>query len=230
MTCPDCQSNIPDDGVNSAEEGAGKSGQNDASSVSAGKAADKKPSSVRKILTALLLALCIALGAAVRKDKGEIESYKNEIEGYEEELNAADGELQKYTKTAKILNDMVDNSGDTFSDFNKSVSFCTNLYSRFSPEKNIGYSSEDFHADKGIVLLKNGGEPTAVKIKLTYKDTTLIAHRVYGAYHVSCEWAAEWDGEFIELTVAPESRGVSEIQISNEYTDEIFSIIAIVTD
>lgn len=233
--CPNCGKEFPSDslfcpccGCNIEDEYK-KSEQNNSAIVPAENTTYKKPSSVWKVLTILLLALCIVLGVHSYNTSNETGIQKAEYEEYEKNIKSYKEDLEKYANATRKLNYSLSYLNNTIPELEKSVSFYTELYDIIS-KKNMGFSTENFHADKGIVFLKYNSKKATVKVKMAYENSTITATEIHGNNHITFEWSKKWDGNTIDLYITPKSRGISEIEISNNRYDNPFSIIVIVTN
>ncbi|MBQ1436233.1 MAG: hypothetical protein IIZ19_10095, partial [Clostridia bacterium] len=97
---------------------------------------------------------------------------------------------------------------------------------------NIGYGSERFRTDKGVIVLKKyGGGSEKLTLTTKYNDYVTI-DTIYTNNGGSVARASfdhdEWYGDTTTLTVRPISRGVELIRFENDVDSTFFYVIVIV--
>lgn len=172
------------------------------------------------VLLMVSLIICVVLNNQVNQYKEKISNLENEITQNSKEINDFKNQAEKDKKQIQSLNENQNN-----------CELYTDLYKILKANKNFGYASEEFYANKSILFLKKNSHEIPIKIKFNYDEGTIYYSVVSGDSNINAEWTEEaWDGYFTELLITPTKRGISEIEISSNIIREKFSIVVVVYD
>lgn len=138
--------------------------------------------------------------------ESELADVKAELENAMAEIEAIAAERDEYIEVADLFWDLLD---------------------YIKEAENLGYSTENFHANKGIVVIDRMGGTQELKIFSTYY--TNFSLEVSDTDVFIAKWTdKEWTGKETQIYITPVDYGVGLITISNELYNNAFDILVIV--
>ena len=225
MICPKCNANLPEDSIfcpncgcnieevkrqilaeqeaerqKLAKQEAEKSVQTPQPLI-----VEKKKNS--KTLVALLvisLIACSILGYFTYSFYNKTEEYADEIE----KLTISKGVLEKDNKEKKFAHDV----------------FLTLKLN----DDNLGYATENFHANTGIVCMRLYENKETIKITMNYSNTTCKIKNSRESVAEVYRSDKNWNYGENEVYIKPKSKGISVLTFTNSKNEREFKVLVIV--
>lgn len=136
----------------------------------------------------------------------EIEDLKEELAHVSEELDAVAEEGTEYADAAVLLMDLLEYIGS---------------------EESWGYCTENFHADKGIMVIDRMSGKQELRIFSTYYTT--FTFEVSDDSVIDAQWSdKEWTEKETQIYITPKDYGICTVTLTNELYDNSFSVLVIV--
>ena len=242
MNCPKCGKNIPDGnifctgcGFNISQYKAQQEQnipprtepQYYAYPASAPVKAEKKTNPVLwAILGALILALILtsvyAISLKTKNDEylGEISDNSIRLAQLEREASAKDNEL----KDVKEALETVTAERDEYEEISE---LFIDLLDYIASEDSWGYCTENFHADKGIMVMDLSKGTQELRIFSTYYTT--FTFEIDDTSVINAKWAdKEWTEKETQILVTPVEYGITTITLTNKLYTNSFKVLVIV--
>lgn len=142
------------------------------------------------------------------------------LEKTEEALNKSDKSNAEYKKSVEKYKAQAEEYEEKADMYASIKNYCTN--------NNIGYASDYFHVDQGIVFISRNASSKKLTLTLDYNTDVTVTKEQSGRY-ASVEFDYEsWYGSTTTLTIKPKSVGVTKVDFSNNYSSAEFSVIIVV--
>lgn len=229
MNCPKCNSNIPNDSIFCPDcgcniEKAKQEIQDEQAlkalqplnTVSSDQSVALKKNKSSKVLTFFLIALiicCCVLCYLTYSFYNQTLDLSNEIDGY-----------VKQVATLELSNKELQRSYDK-------TSVARAVLSTLHSSDRWGYSTENFHANTGVVCLKSYQNAKSIEITMNYNNTTChfdySSSSVINAYWSDKTW---YSGEPGIVYLEPRAKGVSVLTFTNDAYNNAFKVLVIVED
>lgn len=149
-----------------------------------------------------------------------IEDNQVKISQLEREKSAAESELSDIKEEQLAL--ITENE-----EYAESLDLFYELLEYIGSVENLGYSTENFHANKGIMIIDRMAGKQELKVFSTYY--TDFALEVSDKSVAIAKWSdEEWVGKETQIYVTPVDYGVTTITVSNKLYNNAFTIIVIV--
>lgn len=149
--------------------------------------------------------------AALDKVNKELKEIRAEMETARAELESAQ---QKNSANQKQISERAETAEKNLSD----------LLSKL--KNNYGFGSQNYYAEKGVVVLSKSGGSKSVGIICNLSTTTFSRTSDKG---ITCEWGSTV-GNRCPVTIKAVSKGYHTIKFTNEANSDSFEILVIVTD
>ena len=242
MNCPKCGKNIPDGnifctgcGFNISQYKAQQEQnipprtepQYYAYPAPAPVKAEKKTNPVLwAILGALILALILtsvyAISLKTKNDEylGKISDNSIRLAQLEREASAKDNEL----KDVKEALETVTAERDEYEEISE---LFIDLLDYIASEDSWGYCTENFHADKGIMVMDLSKGTQELRIFSTYYTT--FTFEIDDTSVINAKWAdKEWTEKETQILVTPVDYGITTITLTNKLYTNSFKVLVIV--
>jgi len=94
---------------------------------------------------------------------------------------------------------------------------------------NAGYASENFRADRPLILFSKPGESAVITIVCEFMIPTDCSY-VSAGKSASGHWIGGWFNSQIQFEIVSKQPGATLFTFHNGLNDECFSVLAIVND
>ncbi len=136
----------------------------------------------------------------------ELEDLKAELAAIDEELALAIEDRDLYEEASGILYELLE--------FMKT-------------EDSWGYCTENFHADKGIMVIDRMSGKQELRIFSTYYAT--FTFEVSDSSIIDVKWSdKEWTEKETQIYITPKDYGIATVTLTNDLYDNSFSVLVIV--
>ncbi len=174
------------------------------------------------------IAICILLIVLLTGNIVQIFLYKDQ----RETISELNNEKEKLVKEKRELEDDLNESNyartklvNSLDEYKKKSDYYDKIISLCRHQ--IGYASEQFHVDKGIVVIEKN---TTRRIRLIadYNEHVTISTTTNGDA-ASIEFdESTWYGSSTTLTIKSQRKGITTIEFSNNINNQIFTVLIIV--
>lgn len=156
-----------------------------------------------------------------------IEDNQVKIGQLEREKSAAESELSDVKEELALINEEQLALLSENEEYSEMLSLFYELLEYIGSVENLGYSTENFHANRGIMVIDRMAGKQELKIFSTYYTNFVLD--VDDESVVTAKWTdAEWTEKETQIYVTPVDYGITTITISNELYNNAFEVIVIV--
>ena len=191
----------------------------------------KKKKNVPAIILGILLA--ISLGALIyminqynilyaenNSNLGVIRDNKARIGSLERDVDAKNQEIGD-------LRALDEDNTETIAELSEKADYHKELMKVLASEESWGYATENFHVDKGVMVLKRFGGMHELKLYSTYYTT--FTFEVSDTSVCIAKWSDdEWINKDTTVFITPVSAGYATLTFTNELYDTSFKVLVVV--
>ena len=244
MFCPKCNSEIQDKsvlcpvcGCSFSEKpfpisdniSAGKTGKYKVHSASAEKA--KKKANIPAIILAdlLLVSVSVLIFSFSENSKLREENafHLDTIKDKESKIGLLERSVDAKAKEIGDLKEQTYADAKEKSILSEKVEYSASLMKALSSEEKWGYATENFHVDKGVMVIDRFGGMQELKLFSTYYTT--FTFEVSDTNVCIAKWSDEdWINKDTTVYITPVSAGYSIITFTNDLYDTSFKVLVIV--
>lgn len=186
----------------------------------------------------LLIGICISLS---NSREAEISAKNRELAILRQSGESLSQQILELNEKIGILNEEVAALEDEKNSLTQKISdlstensallslgpyYYDQLYTEFS-SGNIGYASDTYYADEGIVYMSSYETERTITITAQKYNTTLFWRRTLG--NAEMDWN-DWIGSTTSVTITSNGTGVSSFTFTNDKDSDTFKIIVVVAD
>lgn len=239
MICPNCKISVPDGASSCSRCGYVFPEENDVSPVS--EIFSEVPSEPlppvknKKNIPAIVLGICLFLSLSALgwlgyeyyelynenvSNLGTISSNKARIGSLERDVSAKNQEISD-------LRSLDEENTKTIAELTKTSDYHKDLLKILGSETSWGYATENFHVDKGVMVLKRFGGMHELKLYSTYYTT--FSFEVSDTSVFVARWSDdEWINKDTTVFITPVSAGFATLTFTNDLYDTSFKVLVIV--
>ena len=239
MFCPKCNSEIPDgnlfctdcgcrfqDKSASANENSGKPFSVSSDSVSVRKKANI-PAIILGILLLASIAVLVFFFSENSKLSDENAAHLSTIHDRETKIGFLERSVDAKTKEINDLREQTSSDAKEIAALSEKDKYFSDLMKVLSSEEKWGYATENFHVDKGVMVIDRFGGMQELKLFSTYYTT--FTFEVSDTNVCIAKWSDEdWINKDTSVFVTPVSAGYATITFTNDLYDTSFKVLVIV--
>ena len=145
----------------------------------------------------------------------------------EREADAKNAEIKDLEEELAIVNEELDAVIEAGVEYADAAVFLMDLLDYIGSEDSWGYCTENFHADKGIMVIDRMGGKQELRIFSTYYAT--FTFEVSDDSIIEAKWSdKEWTEKETQIYITPKDYGISTVTLTNDLYDNSFSVLVIV--
>lgn len=194
---------------------------------------DKKVIILLSLLIASLIA-CVVLLAITLNLQSKNSEYRslaaeNEIKlgQLERENSAKTEELDDLKEELAEVNEELDAVSEAGAEYADMALLLVELLEYIGSEDSWGYSTENFHANKGIMVIDRMSGEQTLRVFSTYYAT--FTFEIEDESVISAKWSdKEWTEKETQIYITPLDYGITTMTISNDLYDNAFDVLVIV--
>lgn len=239
MFCPKCNSEIPDgslfctacgcrfqDKSASATENSGEPFSVSSNSVSVRKKANI-PAIILGILLLASIVVLVFFFSENSKLSDENAAHLSTIHDRETKIGFLERSVDAKTKEINDLREQTSSDAKEIAALSEKDKYFSDLMKVLSSEEKWGYATENFHVDKGVMVIDRFGGMQELKLFSTYYTT--FTFEVSDTNVCIAKWSDEdWINKDTSVFVTPVSAGYATITFTNDLYDTSFKVLVIV--
>ncbi|MBR2041168.1 MAG: hypothetical protein IJ945_02230 [Oscillospiraceae bacterium] len=157
----------------------------------------------------------------------EIENNQIRLAQLEREADAKDSELEDLEEELALVNEELALAIEDRDLYEDASEIFFELLDFMKTEDSWGYCTENFHADKGIMVIDRMSGKQELRIFSTYYAT--FTFEVSNDSVIDVKWSdKEWTEKETQIYITPKDYGIATITLTNDLYDNSFSVLVIV--
>ena len=171
-------------------------------------------------------------GAALSEAEEEALSLGALVDGYEEDIEEMGAQLKEQDDTIADLQENLDDLSASADEIDPILHQYNDIFD-YVADSGFGWASENFHATGSIALLRLDGGTSELSFNLVFTesaDEPITVHWETSNDCIKVTCNAESLADETPFTITGLKEGISVVHFYNDYNDESFNILVVVTE